>query len=123
MASKILLIESDKVLQAAIQVVLQEQGFEVVTSEDGVAAMSFVTRENFDLVISELNIKGGVDVLEFLRQVKRKRRMPIILMSGELTSSTVNLARQIGIEGFLPKPFNSEELLRAVSKRGLLPRN
>lgn len=61
--------------------------------------------------------------LEFLRQVKRKRRMPIILMSGELTSSTVNLARQIGIEGFLPKPFNSEELLRAVSKRGLLPRN
>jgi CheY-like chemotaxis protein len=121
--ARILVIDDDPAVRAAMQMVLERDGFEVSAVGDGPAGVKLVAAEDFDLLLVDL-FMPGMDGLETIRQVHRhKPGLPIIIMSGLsfATSGTqppdfLAMAGKLGAVGNLKKPFRPRELLAVVAQ-------
>lgn len=121
--ARILVIDDDSAVRAAIQMVLEREGLEVNAAGDGPAGVKLVAAEDFDLVLVDL-FMPGMDGLETIRQVHRhKPGLPIVVMSGLSFASTaarppdfLAMAGKLGAVGNLKKPFRPRELLAAVTE-------
>jgi two-component system chemotaxis response regulator CheY len=112
----ILVVEDDSDLREAIRSVLEDDGFEVTSSDDGDDALEKLRSGGLRLVLLDLGLKR-MSGREFMANQEREpdlRRTPVVLLSGEADLSTV--ARRLGAVGHLQKPFDAEDLL-AVARR------
>jgi CheY-like chemotaxis protein len=121
--ARILVIDDDPAVRAAMQMVLERDGFEVSAVGDGPAGVKLVAAEDFDLLLVDL-FMPGMDGLETIRQVHRhKPGLPIVIMSG-LSFATAGtpppdflaMAGKLGAVGNLKKPFRPRELLAVVAQ-------
>jgi len=125
--ARILVIDDDPGVRAAMQMVLEREGLAVNAVGDGPAGIKLVAAEDFDLLLVDL-FMPGMDGLETIRQVHRdKPGLPIIIMSGLSFASGgaqppdfLAMAGKLGAVGNLKKPFRPHELL-AVIAEGLEP--
>ncbi len=119
--ARILVVDDDDVLLEIVAQILVEAGYSVVTASDGVEAAARFRVEAFDLIITDLVMpnREGIETIIELR--KTSPQTPVIAMSGGVLGSTsyLKLAERLGARRTLRKPFNSAELLGAVS--ALLP--
>jgi CheY-like chemotaxis protein len=121
--ARILVIDDDSAVRAAMQMVLERDGLEVNAVGDGPTGVKLVAAEDFDLVLVDL-FMPGMDGLETIRQVHRhKPGLPIIIMSGLSFASTgaqppdfLAMAGRLGAVGNLKKPFRPRELLTVVAE-------
>ena len=120
--ARILVIDDDPAVRAAMQMVLERDGFEVNAVGDGPSGIKLVAAQDFDLLLVDL-FMPGMDGLETIRQVHRhKPGLPIIIMSGLSFASTgaqppdfLAMAGRLGAVGNLKKPFRPRELLAVVA--------
>lgn len=121
--ARILVIDDDPAVRAAMQMVLERDGLEVNAVGDGPTGIKLVAAEDFDLLLVDL-FMPGMDGLETIRQVHRhKPGLPIIIMSGLSFASTgaqppdfLAMAGRLGAIGNLKKPFRPRELLAVVAE-------
>jgi CheY-like chemotaxis protein len=121
--ARILVIDDDAAVRAAMQMVLERDGLEVNAVGDGPTGIKLVAAEDFDLLLVDL-FMPGMDGLETIRQVHRhKPGLPIIIMSGLSFASTgaqppdfLAMAGRLGAVGNLKKPFRPRELLAVVAE-------
>lgn len=122
--ARILVIDDDSAVRAAIQMVLEREGFQVNAAGDGPAGIRLVAAEDFDLLLVDL-FMPGMDGLETIRQVHRhKPGLPIVIMSGLSFASAsaaqppdfLAMAGKLGAVGNLKKPFRPRELLEVVNE-------
>lgn len=87
--SKILLADDDASLRRFLEVVLRRAGYEVVSAEDGLAAMQIALTENFDAVIADAVMPNmtGFDLCRFLRQNPHYENVPLVILSGMETDA------------------------------------
>ena len=87
--SKILLADDDASLRRFLEVVLRRAGYEVVSAEDGLAAMQIALTENFDAVIADAVMPNmtGFDLCRFLRQNPHYENAPLVILSGMETDA------------------------------------
>jgi CheY-like chemotaxis protein len=117
---RILVIDDDQAVRGAITIVLQADGFEVLTAEDGFAGLELARAGDFDLVIVDLFMPrlGGLDTIRQLRE--RQPSLPIIAMSGSTPrrstdpADLLDSAVQLGDVIKMPKPFRANDLLKIV---------
>lgn len=96
---------------------LSTDGYDVVTAPSGPEAQALMTAQAFDLVLSDINMPGGVSGIELLQWTKIKHpQTRFMLMTGfaELMQ-TVDAAR-LGCRAFLSKPFTRQQLIEAVKE-------
>jgi CheY-like chemotaxis protein len=119
---RILVIDDQNHVRAAIVLALQARGFDVVGAESGQLGMTKFEQSKFDVVIADLFMPGidGVTLIKALR--KRDPGFPVIAMSGVLlgTSGRTALDHLPNISELadvicLQKPFRPNDLLRAVA--------
>jgi len=105
--------EDDNPIRALVSRIVQREGFTVDTARDGVEALGKLGNDDYDLLVLDLMMPriGGLEVLRHLRE-----RLP-----SHLKRVIVMTAASQDVEGFLepictflPKPFDIEELTRAV---------
>ena len=121
--ARILVIDDDPAVRAAMQMVLERDGLEVDAVGDGPTGIKLVAAEDFDLLLVDL-FMPGMDGLETIRQVHRHRPgLPIIIMSGLSFASAgtqppdfLAMAGKLGAVGNLKKPFRPRELLAVVAQ-------
>jgi CheY-like chemotaxis protein len=121
--ARILVIDDDPAVRAAMQMVLERDGLEVNAVGDGPTGIKLVAAEDFDLLLVDL-FMPGMDGLETIRQVHRhKPGLPIIIMSGLSFAPTgaqppdfLAMAGRLGAVGNLKKPFRPRELLAVVAE-------
>ena len=116
---KLLVVDDDAELRELADAYLTQQGFDVVTVEDGTAMDAALNADTFDLIILDLMLPGE-DGLSIAKRLKSKGNVPIIMVSaqGEDVDRIVGL--EIGADDYIGKPFNPRELLariRAVLRR------
>ena len=89
-------------------------GFQVDQAEDGEEALNVTTNQNFDVVVLDIHMPGmsGLDVLEEVRVAATK--LPVILMTGRYDADFARRSLDAGASAFLRKPFEEDELLRAI---------
>lgn len=113
----ILVVEDDKLMLTLIQFKLEEQGYTVVTVENGLKAKELVQTESYDLIISDIMMPffSGLELANMLRQ-ELKSTTPLILLSASGQESTVASAFEMGADDFISKPFSPPELIIRVIK-------
>lgn len=115
--ARILLVEDDEGLTAALEMFLTAKGYNVVTANDGSAALERLGEQPFDLIITDMMMPGmsGCELLARLKDSPPEPSPAVIVMTGK---GTVEIALDImksGVSAFLRKPLNMDELEVAVS--------
>jgi two-component system, OmpR family, response regulator MprA len=118
-ARKILVVDDDEKLCAAIRRLLEAGGFQVRVALHGYAALNFVAKWNPEIVLTDIHMPrcDGFELISTLRSTHES--VAIYAMSGGAPSPSydvLNYAQSLGADGILRKPFEAEELLQLVSK-------
>ena len=113
---KILLIEDDSGIAAALKKDLQAEGYDVAVATRGDEGNSRGQKEVWDVVITDLKMPGqsGIDLVAQLHAAKPK--LPIIMMTAFGTTETAIEATKLGAYDYLLKPFDMGEMLDLVAK-------
>ena len=118
-SSKLLVVDDDPELRELPQAYLVKNGFIVNTVETSVGMDEFLATNDVDLLILDLMLPGEHG-LAIAKRLKKKKDLPIIIVSAQGEDIDRIVGLEIGADDYLPKPFNPRELLariRAVLRR------
>jgi CheY-like chemotaxis protein len=118
LARKILLADDSVTAQNMGRKILADAGYEVVTVNNGSAALKKIAELKPDLVILDVYMPGysGLEVCQRLKESQDSSRIPVLLTVGKLEPFKPEEAQRVRAEGFIVKPFEASELLAALSK-------
>jgi len=118
MKAKILIIDDEENIRFSLERFLSDAGYEVATAEDYDAALAWINETDFDLIFSDIVLKGktGVDILQAVKE--RNLQSPVVLFTGAPNIENASEAVRLGDVDYLTKPVRQETLLR-VAKSAL----
>ncbi|MFN2501895.1 MAG: response regulator [Pyrinomonadaceae bacterium] len=109
----ILVADDDAEVLRSARNVLESEGFTVITARDGKEAYKLLQSEEifaaaiFDLVMPHIE---GRDLVRYMQSERRLMRVPVIIMTTELSSRLSSDSFSAGAVAFLPKPFTDSQL-------------
>jgi len=108
--SRILVVDDDPDMGRELERVLRRHAYEVSVCRSADEAFDLVMAEDFDAVVTDLNMRGmnGVELCE--RVVQNRRGVPVIVVTGFGSMETAIATLRAGAFDFLTKPFNAEQL-------------
>jgi DNA-binding response OmpR family regulator len=116
---RILVVDDDPRLRAAVRCVLELEGFEVDEAGDGREALRSLREHPADAVLADM-FMPEMDGLEFIREVRGEwSHLPVIAVSGGGAyhdGSTLRVAARLGASFVLDKPFGTRELVEVVRR-------
>ena len=118
MARKILLADDSVTAQNMGRKILADAGYEVITVNNGSAALKKIAEHRPDLIVLDVYMPGysGLEVCQRLKEVGETSRIPVLLTVGKLEPFKPEEAKRVRADGFIVKPFEASELLSALSK-------
>ncbi|HLX64319.1 MAG TPA: sigma 54-interacting transcriptional regulator [Planctomycetota bacterium] len=113
---RILILDDEQAIQRLLKLVLESEGYEVVTTDDGRLALDILRTQPIDLIIQDLRMPK-MDGLQFLRQLKDQNpELPSIVLTAYGTLETAVEAMRLGAYTHINKPFDTEEIRLTVSR-------
>jgi CheY-like chemotaxis protein len=118
LARKILLADDSVTAQNMGRKILADAGYEVITVNNGSAALKRISETKPDLIVLDVYMPGysGLEVCQRLKESGDTARIPIVLTVGKLEPFKPEEAKRVRADGFIVKPFEASELLSALSK-------
>lgn len=120
MGKKILIAEDSSVILNLTKKILEQQSFEISSAKDGEELMNTIEAESFDLLLLDINIpkKDGMQCAREIRALsdEDKAKMPIFAITGNAMNYTVDDFASVGINEYLQKPVNFDELVELTAK-------
>lgn len=122
MTHRILLVDDDEELLAALELKLRKEGYQIETAPDGEAALVKIRASLPDLIILDVNMPrmNGMDVCRALRSDDKTRDLAIIMLTARDDEVDRILGLEFGADDYVTKPYNPRELILRV--KGLLKR-
>jgi len=116
--AKILSVDDSKVIRDLVEAVLIDNGHDVTTANDGVEGLAEVRNQQFDLILSDINMPNmtGISMISKVRRLPGYEHIPIIMLTTESSDFKKSKAKNMGATGWLQKPFDPERLMKAVNK-------
>ncbi len=120
--AKILVVDDDIAINELIKVNLKLSGYEVIQAFDGVEGFALAKQELPNLVVLDVMMPNvdGYTVAQRIRQCENTKNMPILMLTALGTIDDKGKGFDIGIDDYLVKPFDIEELkmrVKAILKR------
>ena len=113
---RVLVVDDEASIRDLLSKTLALAEYEVDTAPDGTSALDRMRAFTYDLLIADLKMPG-MDGLTLIRQAKRiKADLPVIIITGFSTESSAIEAVNLGVAGYLTKPFRVPQVLAAASK-------
>ncbi|KES05456.1 hypothetical protein BU52_19655 [Streptomyces toyocaensis] len=114
-SGRVLVVDDNKVIRQLIRVNLELEGIEVVTAADGAECLEVVHEVRPDLVTLDVVMPrlDGLRTAGRLRADPRTRDIPLAIVSA-CTQYEVESGLDVGVDAFLAKPFDPQELVRIV---------
>ena len=106
--AKILYVEDDPSSVVLVRRVLESEGYQVVTAEDGLSAIEAAARERPDLILMDICIGGldGYEVTTRIRSIPELRTIPIVAVTAATLKGDRERALTVGCDGYIPKPID-----------------
>lgn len=115
----ILIVEDNAQIRSIIAQALILEGYETRQAENGLKGLAILKETTPDLILSDINMPQ-MDGLEFLRTVRKNpkwTRIPFIFLTSHSSSEDIQRGRELGVEDYLTKPIQPDDLVRIISAR------
>lgn len=118
---RILVIDDDPLVGQSLKILLEKSGYETLVASIGLAALDALSRETFDLILTDIRMPGmdGIETLKAVRELRRqfkKPAAPAIVITAYEDKEVKKEAECLGVRDFILKPFEIEELLAAINR-------
>jgi len=117
-ARSILIADDSPIVQRIAQKILREEGFEVETVSNGVAAIKKLPALQPVLVLADVSMPGkdGYEVCEFVKTSADLLHVPVLLVGSDLEPYDEHRGQKVRADGFIKKPFTAHDLVDMVAK-------
>jgi excisionase family DNA binding protein len=113
---RILIVDDEASIRDLLSKTLAMSDYEVEAAADGRVAIDRMRLNNYDLLITDVRMPG-LDGLTVIREARRyKANLPVIIITGFSTESTAIEALNLGVAGYLTKPFQRRQVLSKVAR-------
>ncbi|MEI7992288.1 MAG: response regulator transcription factor [Actinomycetota bacterium] len=119
MGTRILTVEDDERIRAAVKLALEDEGWLVDEAADGESAIEIFNRHPSDVVLIDIMLPG-IDGFELCRTIRRNSDVPIVMVTARADTHDVVAGLEAGADDYLTKPFAPKELsarIRALLRR------
>lgn len=113
---RVLIADDDAVTRTLLSQCFKVEGFLVETVQDGVEACASSAAGGFDAILVDLLLprRDGYSVLLFLRSRELTQKTPVVVLSGESSDEHPGIARLLGAQAYIPKPFDPKKVVSTV---------
>ncbi len=114
MTRRILVVDDDAAVRGMVRDVLEAEGYDVVSAEDGFAALRSVEHARPDCVVLDVMMPGmdGHAVLARIRGAEGGPSLPVVMLTAYADDAAAWEAWTGGVDYFMSKPFDPDELVR-----------
>lgn len=112
-----LVVDDSLTMRKVLSRVLEREGFEVATANDGMDAVQKLQLLKPDIILTDIEMPR-MDGFEFSRHVRDNAKtsdIPLIVISSRTAEKHRNVAKELGVNAFLGKPVQDEELIEQVN--------
>ena len=114
--TRVLVVDDEASIRDLLKKTLALAEYDVDTAPDGGTALGMLRSSEYDLLVADLKMPG-MDGLGLIRQVRHLRKdLPVIIVTGFSSESSAIEALNLGVAGYLLKPFGVPDVLSAASK-------
>ena len=113
MPRDILLVDDDALMRRSLAFHLEQAGYHVRTAASAEDALQTVEQASLDLVILDINLPG-MDGLDALREIKRRRDLPVIFLTARRRELDEVVGLEMGADDYVTKPFDVDVLLAHI---------
>jgi len=116
---KLLIIEDDLDLRTNLKELLEAEGFEVKTANDGLEGYEIILKNQFDLIICDIYMPR-MDGKELLKKLQEEKAIPstsFVFLTARADMSELREGMTSGADDYLVKPFKADELLKSINMR------
>lgn len=113
---KVLVVDDMTAIRQVIMAHLKSVGCEPLGVSNGRVALDLLARRRFDLVLSDWNMPG-MDGTQLVTAIRAKdKTIPIVMVTAEGDPKLLQALRELGINGYIIKPFKPQALLKLLQK-------
>ena len=117
MARRILIIEDDPDILEILDIIFQDEGFDIISRRNGMSADEIGILHP-DLVLLDVRIRGfektGAQICAELKALTQTSQLPVLLLSAE--ANLAHIASRCGANGYVIKPFEINSLVKKVKE-------
>ena len=116
--SKILIVDDDTSTRLVLRTILRARNYDAVMAADSIQAISVARKESPDLLLLDIELPGGDGfiVMQRLRAMQAFTCLPVVIMSSTVEEKKAeSMCVEAGVEAFLKKPVNQDELLALLT--------
>ncbi len=117
--TNVLVVDDQSTMRELIRGMLRRNGYiNLVTADNGKLAMEYICSRPFDIVMTDWNMPNmtGIELVKWLKGDARFFRIPVLMISDEMTADKVLYAVEEGADGFLVKPFSEVKLIEYMGE-------
>ncbi|MBI3927438.1 MAG: response regulator [Armatimonadetes bacterium] len=116
MAENILVVEDDPLMLAALEILLDDEGYNVTTASSGLEAIQAAKGKTFDLVVSDVRM-AEMDGIETISNVKKEQPdTRAIVITGYASPDVPIQAIKMGVDDYIMKPFDDRQFVASVKR-------
>ncbi len=117
MAHKLLLADDSITIQKVVELVLAEEDFQIKSVSNGEDALNLLNTFKPDIVLADIEMPriNGYNLCEKIKNNPSTSHVPVILLAGAFEPIDEELARQVGADDVVIKPFESQELISKLN--------
>ena len=114
---KVLIVEDEAIFAMSMRRVLTMSGYEACGPiSTGEEAVRWAEKENLDLIIMDVSLKGCMDGIEAARKIRLAHNVPIIFISGYQEEKLLEKARSVEFTRYLIKPIMPDDFKSAIEQ-------
>jgi chemosensory pili system protein ChpA (sensor histidine kinase/response regulator) len=114
---RVLVVDDSLTVRKITSRLLERSGYEVETAKDGVDALEKLLDVLPDVILADIEMPrmDGFDLVRNIRSDERLKHLPVIMITSRTAEKHQAYAREIGVNHYLGKPYDEDELLRLIA--------
>jgi DNA-binding response OmpR family regulator len=114
--TKVLVVDDERNMRIFLDLLLREEGYEVLLADDGWMGLESYHREHPDVILLDLNmpVLDGIAVLKILRATDLEQ--PVIVLTGDTNPEMERQVRALGVSEFIIKGFSLKALTGVLER-------
>ena len=114
----ILAVDDSPSMRQMVNYTLKRAGYDVVSANDGVEALTIAQGRDISLVLTDINMPNmdGITLIKHLRELDNYRFKPILILTTESSNEKKMQGKDAGATGWIVKPFDPDKLLSTLRR-------